>query len=166
MKENHLCSQLSWKNGDFPSIFNRCICEEKKCREKSRIKWDPRRGNFIHIRVDGCIDTEGKKCDCIIFFSSPKIKKCIAFIIEFKSKSYHLSEVREKLQESMNMLKSCLDNIDQIIAYPVIYADSHSSLQKRALLSYRVTWQRPILIKLLNWGDDICKASQHIFPER
>lgn len=162
MKEKHPCSQLSWRDGDFPQIFVKCMC--KVCREKGRVAWDNRKGDFFHVRVDDCINILEKRCDCIIFYSPLKIRKCVAFVIEVKGKSYHLREVSEKLQKSIEMLKSFLSDISKIAVYPIVYASRHTSLQKRALVSYRVTWLKPSLMRLLNWGDDVCKALEVPIP--
>jgi hypothetical protein len=175
MKKNHPCKQLNWKS-DFSSIFEGCICDERNCPKKNCIRWEE--DNFIHVDFErwlerlkekkelgitnAQVNLQGKRCDCIIFYSSPKIRKCVVFIVEFKSGSYDLSDVTEKFERTIGILKSLLNDITKVEVYPVLYAKSHSYTEKKALWRLcKVTWLKPTLIRLLNCGDNICRILQN-----
>ena len=161
MKEKFLyCIQkISWKSGNSPQIFEQCMCDERNCIEKNKVKWGSRGGKFIHVRVDGCdafeSEIQGKKCDCCIFYFPSKNKRKTIFVIEVKGRYPDLREVQEKLQNSIDILKKHLSNIYQVDVVPVLYSDQLPP--KRYVMSWKVTWQRKLTMVLLNFGEDVCK---------
>jgi hypothetical protein len=81
------------------------------------------------------------------------------FFIEFKPKSYSLSDVQKQIEKTVTFVESICDDIRSRVLVPVCYAESHSSSHHRFVNSYKVSSSKgSLLIKLLNYGEDIKKA--------
>jgi hypothetical protein len=153
-------SKSRWRSSYFHIDFLRRVCDDEECKEKGRVIWNSRDGKFVHIRFDNCMASVGKKCDCIILYFSHRINKPVIFIVEVKGIHYRLDEVAEKLQRCVDILRNVLNgNINRVIIIPVLYADRHCSMAKRAVSSYKINCPTGhAIITLLNNGDNICKA--------
>lgn len=81
------------------------------------------------------------------------------FFVECKPAGYSLREVKEQIENSINVVGKAFGQISGDVLIPVCYSKSHSSGCERAIDSYRVKSPKGLLtIKLLNYGDDITKA--------
>ncbi|MCR6691412.1 MAG: hypothetical protein MRT15_03400 [archaeon YNP-LCB-003-016] len=98
----------------LPPAISRCLCNIGECRERGKVCWEADGGQYFHIRVDGCVEcfTGLKRADCVILHPIHDGKIC-AFIVEVKTRYYDLDEVREKIENTLNVLDNILkmDNI-------------------------------------------------------
>jgi hypothetical protein len=142
-------------------------CECKQCKEKGKVCWENDKYQYTHVRVDGCIEryierlnhlelTHLKKADCAIFRPTGHCE-IYAFIIEVKSKNYDLDEVKEKIENTLNVLDKILNY--QIIPVPILYAELHRKKEIRYVLQKKVKYKgRAYLITPLKYCDKIEKA--------
>ncbi len=137
----------------------RCVCSQQRCAEHG-VNWD-RNLRFTHIRIDGCVIATAniQKCDCLILHFPEDSNKIVMFFVECKTRAYHLSEVQQQIENSINIVATIFREINRAVIVPVCYAESHSSAQSRSVSSYKVHSPKgPLEIKLLDNGEDICRA--------
>jgi hypothetical protein len=100
-----------------------------------------------------------QKCDCLILFFPAESRKMVMFFVEVKPKNYSLREVKEQIENTIGIVAKLFTLINDIALVPVCYSESHSHSSNRTVDSYKVRTQKgPLVIKLLNYGDNICKT--------
>jgi hypothetical protein len=144
----------------LPSEISNCLCDIGGCKEKGKVCWENDGGQYYHIRVDGCIEYlhERKKADCAILHPTHK-GEIYAFIIEVKTSYYDLDEVKEKIENTLNVLDNILDY--SIIPIPIVYAESHKVLRRfeRYAFQKRIRYKgRSYLIAFLKYCEKIQNA--------
>jgi len=141
----------------LPPAISKCLCNISKCKEKGKVCWEINGGQYFHIRVNGCIQylTDLKRADCVILHPIHD-GKIYAFIIEVKTRNYDLDEVKEKIENTLDVLNNTLNCL--FIPIPILYAKSHRKW-KRYAFQKRVKYKgSPILITFLKYCESIQKA--------
>lgn len=139
----------------------RCICKERECQQKGQVRWNSDDGKYVHTRIDGCVvkSNQTEKCDCLLFHFPENSTRTVIFFVEVKGRSYDLGEVKTQIEKTIALVEQICADIRDRIMVPVCYADRHPKDHERFIVSYRVSSSRgPLVISLLNYGDDIKKA--------
>lgn len=86
----------------------------------------------------------------------------VLFAIEVKEGNPNLTEVKDQLQNGINIMVDLLPNPkEQFTIIPVLCAEDFSGLKRRLFLSYRVkVFGEPTLIRKKHHGEDINTLKQ------
>jgi len=145
----------------LPPEISKCLCDTSKCKERGKVCWEADGGQYLHVRVDGCLGhlADLKKADCVIVRLARD--KVYAYVIEVKSRRYDLDEVREKMENTLNALYDILRCA--IVPIPVLYAESHERWVVRYALHKKVRYKgRAYPITFLKYCQSLQKAVEAI----
>lgn len=148
----------------LPPLFLNCQCNINECKEKGKVCWKSDEDQCLHIRIDGCMDyfvdnlKNLKKADCLML--SVYKEKIYTFIVEVKTRHYDLNEIKEKFENTLNLLNELLEDYKkQIIVVPIVYAESHIIQWKRYAFNIKLKYAgKKALIAFLKYCEPIQRA--------
>jgi hypothetical protein len=141
----------------LPPAISKCSCKNE-CKEKGKVCWESDGYQYFHIRVNGCMEGLNglKRADCVIFRPTHN-GKIYAFVIEVKTRYYDLDEVKEKIENTLNVLDNILNY--SLIPIPIVYAESHRKWVKRYALQKKVRYKgKAFPITFLKYCESFQKA--------
>ena len=145
----------------LPPTLLRCKCNLAACKEKGKVCWEKTEGQYVHIRVDECVEyfRDLKKADCLILYFNCK-GEGYAFIIEVKTKRYDLNDIKEKMENTISMLEDIQEYYNKrLVIIPIVYAKSHRIQWRRYAFLMKLRYRGGrALMAFLKYCENIQKA--------
>lgn len=148
-------------------LMHHCNCNNAPiCIERGKIRWDKDKGNYIHIRYDGCVCSSSliNKSDCLITFYRDGDNKLKIYAIEVKDENPNANEVKDQIQTCLNHLEKLLmKQQNYITIIPVLYAEKYKGFINKQLLTIKLRcFGKPYSIRKLKHNEELIRKTLKI----